>query len=102
LIQDAEVRYENTVAIDPARLEAIIDGRSLAQLVELGRHRSAQLLALLGRLDRERLEREVPCMIRDGGTIAFEGAVRWGRLLLDVQPGVHLANHIEQLRALRR
>ena len=101
LIEGAAVTYENAAATDAAVLAPLVAGRSLADLIEIGRDRSAQVVTLLERLDEQQLATEVPCLLRDNGTVVFDRPVPWNMLLLEIQPGRHLAGHTEQLRSLR-
>ncbi|MGE3327680.1 MAG: class I SAM-dependent methyltransferase [Acidimicrobiia bacterium] len=102
LLHGEVTMFDNAAATDVARLDALAAGRSIDELVQLGRARSEQLLHVLGRLDDEQLDTAVPCRLLDGGRIGFEGSMPWRQLVLQIHPNVHLTGHTAQLSALRR
>lgn len=101
LIHGAAEPFTNVLAIDPARLAELCDGRDLATLVELGRRRADQLLALLARLNPAQLSTPVHCTLRDGDELMVDAPIEWATVALRIQPARHLPAHTAQLHALR-
>jgi hypothetical protein len=104
LLQRRPPTLDNAAPNDLAVLDAFVaaHGGDLASVVRAAQAGTADLLALLGRLEEGHLTSSVRSVLRDHGEIVVDGELEWGRLVLTVQTTRHLPAHTEQLRGLRR
>jgi uncharacterized protein YndB with AHSA1/START domain len=102
LVHGADVQFENKICHDRDSLGGWIDscgddegliarGRQMARLVGSG----------IARLSQEQRETMVHCRLEHNGETMLDDVRPWGVVAIDVQAGVHLPAHIEQLENLR-
>lgn len=96
-------RYQNRDCQARAALSAWIDRfPDPTERIEVGRTLARQVVDILGSLDAEQLDTEVPCLLLHDGEVVLDGPRPWGGLALRTQAQVHLPAHVEQLAKLRR
>ncbi|MEM8923046.1 MAG: SRPBCC domain-containing protein [Actinomycetota bacterium] len=102
LVHGNEARFENQVCQEPdALVRWITDCGDAKELVERGRRVARQAMAAVRRLSAEQRATLVHCRMTHDGQVVLDDTRPWGVLAIDVQAGMHLPAHVEQLRALR-
>ena len=102
LVHGSPTRFENEVCQDPAVLERWIDRCADAEdMVGRARQCARQLMASLARLSVEQRAEAVHCRLLHDGHVVLDEPRPWGAVAIDVQAGMHLPAHIEQLDDLR-
>ena len=102
LIHGRQLRFENVECHDPEALSRwIADATSRGGVVEAGRRTAARAVRVLGRLNEEQRETDVHCRLQHDGETMVDGLRPWGTIAIEVQSGMHLPAHVEQLRNLR-
>jgi len=74
---------------------------SMDELISRGRALAKQATAVVPRLDPDQRQTAVQCRFLDAGEVAFEQAMPWESVAVDIQAAQHLPGHTEQLRNLR-
>lgn len=92
--------YDNRDAVDARQLDRYVrEYRGLCGLADRIAQTSVALREFAARVD-ERVSVAVPVRIRDGERVVVDEPVLWGEIL-KTDEAVHVAGHLEQLRALR-
>ena len=102
IIHGHRLRFENLTCHDPDVLAKwITTAAGRGGLIEEARRSSARVLGVLGRLNAEQRATEVHCRLVHEGEVMVDEPRPWGVIAIEVQAGMHLPAHVEQLRKLR-
>ena len=103
LIHGRERTFENHTCQVPDNLASVIEGcGSRDELVHFGRQCAEQMSAAVARLDDQQRSTLVHCRLEHDGEVVLDEPRPWGVIAIDVQAGMHLRAHIDQLRDLRQ
>ncbi len=101
LVHGEPPRFANEAAQSPDALGRWIStSRDDAHLIERARSTATQLRTALARLSAEQLDTLVPCLLTDHGNVMLDDERPWKAIAIDVQTGMHLPSHFEQLTVL--
>jgi hypothetical protein len=96
---DDQPPYANTPVATAEGLDALVRGRSYAEVLMLARENAQRLVAAAARLDDRAAGRLVPSRIVDAGEAVADRAVPWGALL-ETEARRHIPARTEQLESL--
>jgi len=96
---EEEPAYENTPVTHAQGLDALVGGRSYAEVLVLARQNATRLVDAAARLDEHGAAKLVPARIVDAGQATLDQAVPWGAFL-QRQARRHIPLHTEQLESL--
>lgn len=102
LIHRREFVFENHTCQVPENLSGVILACGDAEgLAAFGRQCAENLVAAIARLDDEQKASMVHCRMEHDGDLVLDETRPWGAIAVDVQAGMHLPAHVEQLQNLR-
>jgi len=102
LIHGQRPRFENVECQEPAALSSwIAQAQDRGGVLAEARRTSTRVLRTLARLNQEQRATEVHCRLLHDGEVMTDGPRPWGAVAIDVQAGMHLPAHVQQLQKLR-
>jgi len=96
---DDQPSYANTPVATAAGLDALVAGRSYAEVLLLAKQNAERLVGAAARLDEQAAGTLIPSRIVDAGQAVLDQPVPWGALL-QTQARRHIPMHTNQLESL--